>query len=131
MPRMTLEAVRDRYRQAAVDGPPVRKPSAPEPVVAKLRRTARPAKVEAPPPVDPGRTYPTRRTPRYTLTEDRDDAILAFSAHKGRKVSELANDESGRGFLQWLSRQDFPDWPTHEREELQTLARAYLGLPES
>lgn len=130
MARTTLEEVRDRFRRIAAGGP-MAKGEAP---LAKLRRTGAglavpPVVSPGKPVVDPGRTYSPRRTPRYTLTADRDDAILAFSAHKGKKVSELAATTEGQGFLRWISAQEFGDWPQLERDELQTLAKAYLGDP--
>jgi len=48
---------------------------------------------------------------KYTVisTDGLDDAMLNFGIHRGKKVSELARDGEGRGYLDWILKQEFPE----------------------
>ncbi len=44
---------------------------------------------------------------KYRISGDGDDAVLKFGKHKGKQISELI--KTNPGYLDWMSRQDFPD----------------------
>jgi len=62
-----------------------------------------------------GKKRPRYGKPRFDIIpaagsgDGRPDAILGFGKHKGQRVSDLAREMAGRGYLRWVTREDFPD----------------------
>lgn len=59
-----------------------------------------------------------KRGGKYAISPDKTDARLLFGKHKDVSLGELSKSRDGRGYLEWMMKEDFP-------EELKKMAHKW------
>jgi len=104
-----LEDARARFAAKNGAAKPASTPS-PEPARPKQNVAAMLGKGGGSTGIDPAAMRTARgRGGRFTLDRAHDDATIGFGKYSGTRVSVLANDEEGRGYLRWMLTQEFPE----------------------